>query len=82
MRIVKEFIDNVPREHWIYGQGIVYYGLGDDGNLYIKWTFPNKPQEKQYEHWQLPQNTDTLPWPDFQMMKRLLKEFGHLLVFI
>ena len=83
MKIIKSFDDFEFFDQMVEGPNDSQkdrwtWGLGDDGDLYFQWT----------------ESTDSFKWRAFKnaiaahrhlslrVMKRLVKEFGHLLVFL
>ena len=79
MKIVKEFessefaskIQHVTFRHFNY----LKWGLGDDANLYCQGKYSNS----EYSPWINPFENSV--YPDINEMKKIVKEFGHLLVF-
>lgn len=83
MNIVKEFEDqdffqhpklSTPEYHLRYTW---YWGLSDDGNLYYRCTRFSNPDEWR----ELASSEQIAPLVSLKTMKKLVKQFGHLLVF-
>lgn len=84
MNIVKEFDDqdffrhteiSSPEYHDKYTW---YWGFGDDGNLYYRCTRFEDPDR----WWDLNKSGEVAALVGLKTMKKMVKEFGHLLVFI
>jgi hypothetical protein len=75
MKIVKQFDDEIYKIDYYGANGTWTWGLGEDGNLYIR----RLPIRKGYKEWML--STDLAIPIDLQTMKRIVKAFGHLVVF-
>lgn len=83
MNIIKEFEDqeffclsevSTPEYH---GKYTWYWGLGDDGEIYYRCTRFSDP-----ESWyKLKKHHEVAALIGLKTMKKLVKQFGHLLVF-
>ena len=81
MKIIKEFSD--PEFHdkrALFNDGEWFWGLGEDGNLYCRWTPMFGPYEETW--FEVSQMERILPLISLREMKRIVKEFGHLLVWL
>jgi hypothetical protein len=84
MKVVKEFSDplflekpsisspdaEIEGHRWIWA-------LGDDGELYYRCTKFSRPSE-----WYCFKNSDIARFVTVSDMKRIVSEFGHLLIFL
>ena len=85
MKIIKEFEDREyyrlpevrPKHKAIEPDATWFWGLGEDGYLYYR--FVPTLYEGQWYSYQVP--TGQLPMSIAQM-KKIVKEFGHLLVWL
>jgi len=84
MRIVKSFRDNEYLEkvyHWkdVSPDQFWEWGLGEDGDLYFKCSYAVNPEEwHQFSE----SGQSVLSHITIRDMKRIVKEFGDLLVFL
>ena len=83
MKIVKEFEDPeclAKIYHWCSAQELsqehFYWGLGDDGELYLSCT-----RFVDQNNWHKLSSIDMRDHFSLKTMKRIVKEFGHLVVF-
>ena len=84
MNIIKEFEDadffahpeiSSPEYH---GRYTWYWGLGDDGQIYYRCTRFSDPNE----WWNLHEAQEIAAIVRLKTMNKLVKQFGHLLVFL
>jgi hypothetical protein len=85
MKIVKQFEDReflLQYYNWCAVEHLswahFYWGLGDDGNLYAKCDTFTDPH-RWYPTISL---SDMEQYFQLKLMKRIVKEFGHLVVFL
>jgi len=72
MNIIKSFEVENP------GQLSIEWGLGDDGELYYRYFHPRR---EKVDGWEIYDGRDVPPIPGFKLMRKIVKEFGHLVVF-
>lgn len=78
MKIVKEFhsTEYAQKISLGYDNPYIIWGLGDDGNLYAKYSVSRYHSEKNWHRSDLIRFGLTIG-----EMKRIVNEFGHLIIF-
>lgn len=84
MNIIKQFEDSefVSIAQTVYVFNIVswWWGLGDDGNLYLSYFFDLKTNRSAL--WSSLRNSIVAGYIDIPTMKRIVKQFEPLLPFL
>ncbi|HEY5267915.1 MAG TPA: hypothetical protein VII94_02180 [Candidatus Saccharimonadales bacterium] len=83
MKIIKQFRDDsfIEKRYKDAHEYTWTWGLGEDGELYYHQT--HKDQQTDLNSWYLAAYSSiVMRAVSLQVMKRLVKEFGHLLVWI